>query len=129
VAVADYFEDLCHLRYLSLHEAKRVPSLVLTTSASLVTSIKFAGFVPAFLITLYGMAAANWQLLFETPDWRSVAVLLLALLFIFVFAVYVSGLIVHAITGGRSKREKRKKTDDPPPDLCEPLTMAAGASE
>ena len=70
--VADYIENICHFRYLSLHTKSSTPSAVITVACRLITCVKDLGFCIGALATLASIAHATW-LIWLAPEkygWR-----------------------------------------------------------
>jgi uncharacterized protein (DUF2235 family) len=76
-ATADYIEDICHLRFLELHERHQAPSLLLTWLGSAMTLIKLIAFIGEGLLTFVIVIVATLQI-HSAPQlygWRGLLVL------------------------------------------------------
>jgi uncharacterized protein (DUF2235 family) len=94
-AVADYIEDVCHLRYLKLHELDRRPSLFLTWLGAAMTWIKVIAFSAEGFLTLAILFAATVRV-HDAPElygWRG----LLALTVSITTVTIVVGLAIWSI--------------------------------
>jgi uncharacterized protein (DUF2235 family) len=91
--LADYGEDLCHLRCLRLHQKGLCPSAGLAFAGSTMTWVKLTGFIGEALLTL-GIVTAATIRIFEDPTiygWRGLVVLAISI---------VAGLILGGLTVG-----------------------------
>ena len=92
-ALADYGEDLCHLRCLRLHQKNHLPSFALVLLGAVMTSVKLIGFYGSAALTLAITAVATvW--IYNAPDaygWRGLVALGISL---------VAGLIIGGLTAG-----------------------------
>ena len=91
--LADYGEDLCHLRCLRLHRKGRCPSAGLAAAGAVMTSVKLTGFIGEAVLTL-GIVTAATIRIFEDPTiygWRGLLVLAISI---------VAGLILGGLTVG-----------------------------
>jgi hypothetical protein len=61
-ATADYIEDICHLRFLTLHERHEAPSLSLTWLGSAMTLIKLIAFIGEGLLTFIIVIVATLRI-------------------------------------------------------------------
>jgi hypothetical protein len=112
-ALADYGEDICHLRCLRLHQRSRVPSIGLVLLGAVMTAVKLVGFYGSAALTLAITTAATMRI-YEAPDaygWRG----LIALGIFLVAGLIIGGLTVgsilyRAITG--SKRRQSEVSGD-----------------
>jgi hypothetical protein len=76
-ASADYIEDICHLRFLKLHERDEHPSLFITWLCAAMTSIKLVAFIGEALLTIIIVIAATLNI-HERPElygWRGLLAL------------------------------------------------------
>jgi uncharacterized protein (DUF2235 family) len=91
--LADYGEDLCHLRSLRLHQKGTCPSIGLALVGGVMTWVKLIGFIGEAMLTL-GIAGAATIRIFEDPTiygWRGLVVLTISI---------VAGLILGGLTVG-----------------------------
>jgi hypothetical protein len=80
-ASADYIEDVCHLRFLKLHERNEHPSLPLTWLGAAMTSTKVVAFSLEGLLTFVIVIAATLRV-HDAPQlygWRGLLALLVSL--------------------------------------------------
>jgi hypothetical protein len=78
---ADYIEDICHLRFLRLHERNEYPSLLLTWLGAAMTCIKVAAFSIEAALTFVIVIAATLRI-HEAPQlygWRGLLALIVSL--------------------------------------------------
>ena len=76
-ATADYIEDICHLRYLRLHERNEAPSLLLTWLGAAMTSIKLIAFIGEGALTFVIVIVATLRI-HSAPElygWRGLLAL------------------------------------------------------
>jgi uncharacterized protein (DUF2235 family) len=76
-ATADYIEDICHLRFLRLHERDEHPSLFMTWLCAAMTSIKLVAFIGEALLTVVIVMAATLSI-HDAPElygWRGLVAL------------------------------------------------------
>jgi hypothetical protein len=91
--VADYSEDLCHLRCLRLHQKGKCPSFALALTGGVMTWVKLIGFLGEGALTLAIVTAATIRI-YEAPvgyGWRGLVVLAISI---------VAGLILGGLTVG-----------------------------
>jgi uncharacterized protein (DUF2235 family) len=91
--LADYGEDLCHLRCLRLHQKGKCPSTGLALVGGVMTWVKLIGFAGEAMLTL-GIATAATIRIFEAPTsygWRGLVALAISL---------VAGLVLGGLTVG-----------------------------
>jgi uncharacterized protein (DUF2235 family) len=91
--VADYGEDLCHLRCLRLHQKGKHPSIAHALVGSVMTWVKLIGFFGEGALTLAIVTAATIRI-YQAPDdygWRGLVVLAISI---------VAGLILGGLTVG-----------------------------
>jgi hypothetical protein len=91
--VADYGEDLCHLRCLRLHQKGQCPSVAHATVGDVMTWVKLIGFISEGALTLWIVTAATIRI-YEAPTsygWRGLVVLAISI---------VAGLILGGLTVG-----------------------------
>jgi hypothetical protein len=81
-AIADYLEDICHLRYLSLHQVGNMPSKVMPFLACMMTLLKLLAFIPASLLVLAALLYGSYECAIHptTTGWRGVAVISVSVL-------------------------------------------------
>jgi uncharacterized protein (DUF2235 family) len=92
-ALADYGEDICHIKCVRLHERGRISPIWLAIFGSLMTWVKLVGFIGAGLLTLATVTAATVRI-YDAPDsygWRGLIALAISL---------VAGLILGGLTVG-----------------------------
>jgi uncharacterized protein (DUF2235 family) len=80
-ASADYIEDVCHLRFLKLHERDEHPSLLLTWLGAAMTSIKVAALSVEGVLTFVIVIAATLRV-HDAPQlygWRGLLALMVSL--------------------------------------------------
>jgi hypothetical protein len=94
-AVADYVEDACHLRYLSLDERGAHPSLLLTLFSSIMTAIKAVGFFGALLCTLIAIVAGTFEAAADLTDWRAKFAILMSTALLIPALLFVVGLLMQ----------------------------------
>ena len=78
---ADYIEDVCHLRFLRLHERNEYPSILLTWLGAAMTCIKVAAFSIEAALTFVIVIAATLRI-HEAPQlygWRGLLALMVSL--------------------------------------------------
>jgi hypothetical protein len=76
-ATADYVEDICHLRFLRLHERDERPSLLVTWLCAAMTSIKLVAFIGEAALTVVIVVAATLSI-HQAPEiygWRGLLAL------------------------------------------------------
>jgi hypothetical protein len=108
-AVADYFEDFCHLQYLYLYEHGRKPSFALTLISFGMTAVKFTAFLAAAAICVAAVANATWNvaLLGDRTGWRgTVALMLSAISGIAIVIIPVSAAIYRFFASRKKSRAK-----------------------
>ena len=91
--LADYGEDLCHLRSLRLHQKGKRPSYPLAGLGAVMTAVKLSAFIAEGALTLVIVTAATVRI-YGAPDaygWRGVIALGISL---------VAGLILGGLTVG-----------------------------
>jgi len=106
-ATADYIEDICHLRFLRLHERDEHPSLLITWLCAAMTSIKLVAFIGEALLTIVIVMAATLNI-HEAPElygWRG----LLALAVTTTTAMIVLVLGVWSVLYRWSKKAQRDR--------------------
>jgi hypothetical protein len=104
-ATADYIEDVCHLRYLKLHERDRHPSALLTWLGAAMTWIKLAAFLSEAVLTVVIVIAATLRI-HDAPalyGWRG----LIALAVSITAVTIVLGLAVWSILYRLSTKASR----------------------
>ena len=87
-AAADLIEDTCQLGYLRIHKAGGTIPLPLTLISSLMTGLKFVGFLVSLMLTIATIVGMN---LHQTNGWRKQLALLLALALLVAGLVYAAG--------------------------------------
>jgi len=104
-ATADYTEDICHLRYLTLHERNEAPSLLLTWLGAAMTLIKLIAFIGEGALTFVVVIAATLRI-HSAPElygWRGLLALAVS---IAAFAI-VTGLGVWSVLYRLSTKARR----------------------
>jgi uncharacterized protein (DUF2235 family) len=94
-ALADYLEDACHLRYLSLDEKGAHPSVLLTLFSSAVSVVKSAGFFGALVCTLAGIVAGTFEAASDLTDWRAKFAILMSSALLIPILLFVAGLLMQ----------------------------------
>ncbi|MGQ0649529.1 MAG: phospholipase effector Tle1 domain-containing protein [Gemmatimonadaceae bacterium] len=106
--VADAVEDVCHLRYLALHERGAEPSVALTLTSIVSTVIKFAAFIPAMALVVWALVKGTLRVstLAHLTGWRGTVGLLISLL----AALATLALLISVpIYRYRASKEKRAR--------------------
>ena len=104
-ATADYIEDVCHLRYLRLHERDRHPSAFLTWLGTAMTWIKLVAFGSEAILTVVIVIAATLRI-HDAPElygWRGLVALAVSITAVTI----VLGLIVWSILYRLSTKASR----------------------
>jgi len=111
-ALADYGEDICHFRYLRLHENGAPPSTTLTMFSCTMTMIKFAAVISAFLLTLGALVLGNVKIFIDVQGagWRGTVALLLSTFIAVAFLAILVGSRLYRI------RSSRIRAQEPLPD-------------
>jgi uncharacterized protein (DUF2235 family) len=107
--VADYGEDICHLRCLRLHQKSKLPSIPMTLLSTLMTWVKLAAFIAEGALTLAIVTAATIRI-YAAPDvygWRGFVALAISLVAgLILGGLTVGSLVYRTVTGsGRSQAE------------------------
>ena len=109
-AIADWIEDVCHLRYLTLHQLGKTPSLFLTVFCGVMTVVKFAAF-------LFGLCPAAWAVVMGTvkvmelaqqTGWRGTVALLISIGAALAVLVILLGAAIYRIRAWLKKRERTR---------------------
>jgi hypothetical protein len=103
--VADYGEDVCHLRCLRVHQKGATPSLPLALVGSLMTWVKLAGFIAEGVLTLAIVAAATRRI-YEAPigyGWRGLIVLAISIVAGLIFGGLTVGSIAYRTITGKAR--------------------------
>jgi|RhiMethySRZTD1v2_1073278.scaffolds.fasta_scaffold01551_17 uncharacterized protein (DUF2235 family) len=111
--VADYAEDVCHLRCLRLHSRGHTPPLSLALLGSLMTWVKLVGFAAEGVLTLVIVAAATLRV-YVVPTsygWRGLIVLAISLVAGLIFGGLTVGSIAYRAITGASRREPDVSAD------------------
>ena len=112
-AIADYGEDLCHLRCLRLHQKNRHPSVGLALLGASMTWVKLAGFTAAALLTLAVLAAATVRI-YEVPDaygWRGLVALGISLVAGLILGGLTVGSLLYRAIMGKARRQAKISGD------------------
>jgi uncharacterized protein (DUF2235 family) len=104
-ALADYGEDICHLRYVALQKRGAKPSPFLPLLSFAMTALKFAAFSSAGFITLSALVIGSWKiaLLGESTGWRGTVALLISLLVALAIIVVLVGAILYRYRTTRTR--------------------------
>ena len=106
-AIADYGEDIAHIRCLRLHQKAASPSIPLVLAGSLMTWVKLAGFVTEGLLTLAIVASATLRI-YNMPigyGWRGLVALGISVFAGLVFGGLTVGSIVYRAITGPARRD------------------------
>jgi hypothetical protein len=93
--VADYLEDVCHLRYLSLDEKGEHPSVLITLFSSIMSAIKAVGFFGAIVCTLAAIVAGTFEAATDLTDWRAKFAILISSALLIPILLFVAGLLMQ----------------------------------
>lgn len=95
--VADYFENVCHLRYIALHKRGAQPSTLLPLVAFGMTILKFVAFASAAFVTIAAVATGSWEvaLLGESTGWRGTVALLISVIATLAIAIVVVAALLY----------------------------------
>jgi uncharacterized protein (DUF2235 family) len=119
--LADYGEDLCHLRCLKLHQKAKLPSMGLALVGALMTWVKFASFFAEGLLTLTILGAATLRI-FAAPEmygWRGLIALSISLFAGLVFGGLSLGSLVYRAMTGAARHTVEVTPDSTPMALTE----------
>jgi hypothetical protein len=122
--VADYGEDLCHLRCLRLHRRGKCPSIGLALVGGVMTWVKLTGFIGEGVLTLAIATAATIRI-YEAPTgygWRGLVVLAISV----VAGLILGGLTVGSIVYRKITGPSRKHTSVSADSRGIPLTESTG---
>src|SRR5688572_22483966 len=122
--VADYGEDLCHLRCLRLHQKGHRPSFGLALVGGVMTWVKLIGFIGEGALTL-GIVTAATIRIYEVPTdygWRGLIVLAISL----VAGLILGGLTVGSFVYRRIIGTVRRHVDVSEDSRSVPLTESTG---
>ena len=122
--VADYGEDLCHLRCLRLHRRGKCPSIGLALVGGVMTWVKLTGFIGEGVLTLAIATAATIRI-YEAPTgygWRGLVVLAISV----VAGLLLGGLTVGSIVYRKITGPSRKHTSISADSRGIPLTESTG---
>jgi hypothetical protein len=122
--VADYAEDICHLRCLRLHRKGKMASVPLAATGTLMTWIKLTGFISEGLLTLAIVTAATLRI-YEMPHeygWRGLVALAISLVAGLILGGLTVGSIVYRAITGTVRREADVSEDS----RSFPLTESTG---
>lgn len=105
-AIADYCEDFCHLRYLTLHSRGQAPSAALPLFSVTMTMMKFAMLLASGLLTLAALAAGicDVALLGEKTGWRGTLSLLISALSALLLITILIGAIAYRLRNRQQER-------------------------
>jgi len=122
--LADYGEDLCHLRCLRLHQKGKCPSIGLALVGSVMTWVKLIGFFGEGALTLAIVTAATVRI-YEAPTgygWRGLIVLAISI----VAGLILGGLTVGSIVYRKITGTARKHIHVSADSRSVPLTESTG---
>ena len=105
--LADYAEDVCHIRCLRLHRKGKCPSLSLALVGSAMTWIKLIGFITEGFLTLAIVTAATVRI-YQAPTgfgWRGLIALAISLVAGLILGGLTVGSIVYRKITGRARRQ------------------------
>jgi uncharacterized protein (DUF2235 family) len=105
-AAVDYIEDICHLRYLELHERNEAPSLLLTWLGAAMTLIKLIAFIGESALTFLIVIVATLRI-HSAPapyGWRGVLAVAISTATVSI----VAGLGVWSVLYRLSTKAKRE---------------------
>jgi len=97
IAAADYLEDICHLRYVALHEKNKRTTVVMTLFSWTMSTLKGAGVIFCVLVTLTVILAGSFTIDNLAADWRGKIAILLSTVFGLALATYIIGRVVHVV--------------------------------
>jgi hypothetical protein len=106
-ALADYGEDIVHLRCLRLHRKAKLPSFPLVFAGSVMTWVKLAGFLTEGALTLIIVGAATLRI-YNAPigyGWRGLVALAISIFAGLVFGGLTVGSIVYRAIIGPARRD------------------------
>jgi uncharacterized protein (DUF2235 family) len=105
--LADYGEDLCHLRCLRLHQRGACPSIRLALVGSAMTWVKLIGFIGEGLLTLAIVTAATIRIYHDPTDfgWRGLVALAISLVAGLILGGLTVGSIVYRKITGTARRQ------------------------
>jgi hypothetical protein len=118
-AAADYIEDICHLRYLKLHERNEPPSRLVTWLGAAMTLVKLVAFIGEAVLTFAIVVVATLRI-HGSPEvygWRGLLALAVSTT---VFAI-VAGLVAWSALyrlSTRARREHDSVTPSEPQQLA-----------
>ena len=122
--LADYGEDLCHLRCLRLHQKGKCPSIGLALVGSVMTWVKLIGFFGEGALTLAIVTAATVRI-YEAPTgygWRGLIVIAISI----VAGLILGGLTVGSIVYRKITGTARKHIHVSADSRSVPLTESTG---
>jgi uncharacterized protein (DUF2235 family) len=122
--VADYGEDLCHLRCLRLHQKGKCPPVPLAVVSSVMTWVKLVGFFGEGVLTLVIVAAATLRI-YDAPTmygWRGLVALAISLVAGLILGGLTFGSIVYRTITGTARRHAGVSADS----RSVPLTESTG---
>jgi uncharacterized protein (DUF2235 family) len=114
--VADYGEDLCHLRCLSLHQKAKTASTSLALLGSLMTWVKLAGFIAEGALTLAIVTAATLRI-YDAPvgyGWRGLIALAISIVAGLVLGGLTVGSLLYRAITGTARRHVKVSADSRP---------------
>jgi uncharacterized protein (DUF2235 family) len=98
IALADYLEDACHLRYLRLDEKGAHPTVLLTLFSCTMSAVKIFGFVGALICTLAGIVAGTLEAASDLTDWRAKFAILVSSALLIPILLFVAGLVAQLVS-------------------------------
>jgi predicted branched-subunit amino acid permease len=99
IALADYLEDACHLRYLRLDEKGEHPSIALTLFSFTMSALKTVGFAGAIVCTLAAIVAGTFEAASDLTDWRAKFAILISTALLIPILLFVAGVIAQLASG------------------------------
>jgi hypothetical protein len=100
-AATDYLEDICHLRYCSLHADGKKPSLPLTLFSYTMSKVKGLAFLVESLLTVAAIGAGTWAVRHSLTDWRAKIAVVMSAIAVLMIALTLLAKLIHAARRGR----------------------------
>jgi uncharacterized protein (DUF2235 family) len=122
--VADYGEDVCHLRCLRLHRKGKCPSIGLALVGGVMTWVKLIGFIGEGVLTLAIVTAATIRI-YDAPigyGWRGLVALAISIVAGLILGGLTAGSIVYRSITGTARRHVDVSADS----RSLPLTESTG---
>jgi uncharacterized protein (DUF2235 family) len=111
--LADYAEDVIHLKCLRLHQKAKTPSISLALVGGVMTWVKLAGFIGEGVLTLVIVGAATLRI-FEAPvgyGWRGLIALAISLFAGLILGGLTVGWLVYRAITGKAQRQASVSAD------------------